>query len=121
MALAKIYYQQNKYQDGIAALQGPPTDKGDMRYEAMVLVGAGYEGLNKWPEAAKQYEAAADVARFTADKASAQAMAARAYQQAGDKAAATKIWTNLLADPKSTFAVEAQIRLGELQAAPAKA
>jgi predicted negative regulator of RcsB-dependent stress response len=41
MALAKIYYQQNKYQDGIAALQGPPTDKGDMRYEAMVLVGAG--------------------------------------------------------------------------------
>jgi predicted negative regulator of RcsB-dependent stress response len=121
MALAKIYYQQNKYQEGIAALSGPVADKGDMQYEAMLLTASGYEGLAKWGEAAKEYLAAADAARIANDKASAQAMAARAYQQAGDKAAATKIWTNLLADPKSTFASEAEIRLGELQASPAKA
>ncbi len=121
MALAKIYYQQGKFQPGIDALKAPAADKGDMQYEAMLLVAAGYEGLNKWPDAAKQYEAAAGVARFDADKQSARAMAARAYQAGGDKPAATKIWTDLLADPKSTFASEAQIRLGELQATPAKA
>jgi tetratricopeptide (TPR) repeat protein len=120
MALAKIYYQQGKYQDGISALAGPAADKGDMQYEARLLVASGYEGLNRWAEAAKEYEAAADVARFDADKASARAMAARAYQAGGNKAAATKIWTDLLADPKSTFATEAKIRLGELDAAPIK-
>jgi predicted negative regulator of RcsB-dependent stress response len=121
MALAKIYYQQNKFQEGIAELKQPIADGGDMKYEAMILMASGYEGLNKWPDAAKQYEAAADAARFPADKASAQAMAARAYQQAGDKAAAEKIWNALLADPNSAFAVEAKIRLGELTAAPVKA
>ena len=121
MALAKIYYQQNKFQQGIDALKAPAADKGDMQYEAMLLLAAGSEGLNKWPDAAREYEAAAGVARFDADKQSALAMAARAYQAGGDKASATKIWTDLLADPKSTFATEAQIRLGELQTAPAKA
>lgn len=120
MALAKIYYQQSKYQDGISALTSAAADKGDLQYEARLLVASGYEGLNKWPEAAKEYEAAAEVARFDADKANARAMAARAYQAGGNKSAAAKIWTDLLADPKSTFAVEAQIRLGELQAAPVK-
>jgi hypothetical protein len=58
------------------------------------------------------------VARFDADKSSARAWAARAYQAAGDKAAAVKLWTELAADAKGGFVTEAQIRLGELQAAP---
>jgi tetratricopeptide (TPR) repeat protein len=120
MALAKIYYQQAKYQDGISALTAPAAKKGDLQYEARLLTASGYEGMNKWAEAAKEYEAAAEVARFDADKASARAMAARAYQAGGNKAAAVKIWTDLLADPKSSYAVEAQIRLGELQATPVK-
>jgi len=120
MALAKIYYQQGKYQDGISALTAPAAKKGDLQYETRLLVASGYEGLNKWAEAAKEYEAAAEVARFDADKAGAQAMAARAYQAGGNKAAAAKIWTDLLNDPKSNFATEAQIRLGELQAAAVK-
>ncbi|MEO7218074.1 MAG: tetratricopeptide repeat protein [Gemmatimonadaceae bacterium] len=121
MALAKILYQQDKFQEGIAELKDPAGSKGDMQYEAMLLTAAGYEGLTKWSEAAKEYEAAAEAARFPADKANAQAMAARSYQQAGDKAAAEKIWQALLADAKSGFASEAKIRLGELQAVPAKA
>lgn len=121
MALAKIYYQQNKFQEGIDALKASAADKGDLQYEAILLVASGYEGLAKWSDAAKQYEAAAEIARFNADKASARAMAARAYQAGGDKAAATKIWTDLMADPKGAFVTEAQIRLGELQATPAKA
>lgn len=121
MALAKIYYQQSKFQEGIDALKGPASDKGDMQYEARLLVATGYEGLTKWPDAAKEYETAASSARFDADKQSALAMAARAYQAGGDKAGATKIWNQLVADPKGTYATEAKIRLGELEATPAKA
>jgi predicted negative regulator of RcsB-dependent stress response len=121
MALAKIYFQQNKYQEGIKVLSGPAAEKGDLQYEARMLTAAGYEGLTQWPQAAKQYESAAEIARFDADKASARAMAARAYQAGGDKAAAAKIWTDLMSDSKGAFATEAKIRLGELQAAPVKA
>lgn len=120
MALAKIYYQQNKYQDGIAALSSAAADKGDLQYESRLLTAAGYEGLTKWAQAAKEYEDAASIARFDADRNSARAMAARDYQLGGDKVAATRIWTTLLADPKGTFAAEARIRLGELEAAPVK-
>jgi predicted negative regulator of RcsB-dependent stress response len=120
MALAKIYYQQGKYQDGISALDDPASRKGDLQYEAILLRASGYESLTQWPKAAKEYETAASIARFDGDKAGAQAMAARAYQAAGDKAAATRIWTDLMTDPKGRFTTEAKIRLGELQAAPIK-
>ena len=120
MALAKLDYQQNKFQDGIDALKAPAADKGDLQYQARLLTAAGYEGLMKWAEAAKAYDAAADVARFDADKASAKAMAARAYEAAGDKTAAARIWTTLMSDPKGAFVTEAKIRLGELQATPVK-
>lgn len=120
MALAKIDYQQDKYQDGISALHSAAADRGDLQYEARLLMASGYEGLTRWPEAAREYQAAAAIARFDADKASARAMAARAYQAGGDKTAATKIWTDLMSNAKGAFATEAKIRLGELQASPIK-
>ncbi len=121
MALAKIDYQQNKYQDGIAALKTPASNKGDLQFEARLLTASGFEGLNQWPQAATEYEAAASIARFDGDRQSANAMAARALQAGGDKAGASKIWKDLLADPKGAFGAEAKIRLGELEAAPIKA
>ncbi len=121
MALAKIDYQQNKFQDGIGALKNPASSKGDLQFEARLLTAAGYEGQSQWPQAAKAYEDAASIARFDGDRQSAHAMAARALQAGGDKASAIKIWKDLLADPKSAFAAEAKIRLGELEAAPIKA
>ncbi|MDQ6737704.1 MAG: tetratricopeptide repeat protein [Gemmatimonadota bacterium] len=120
MALAKIYYQQNKYQEGISALTTPASSKGDLQFEARLLMASGYEGLTKWSDAAKEYEDAASVARFAGDRESARAMAARALQAGGDKTGAAKIWNDLLADSKGAFATEAKIRLGELQAAPVK-
>jgi tetratricopeptide (TPR) repeat protein len=120
MALAKTYYQQGKYQDGITALADPASSKGELQYEAILLTASGYESLNQWAKAAKAYETAAAAARFDADRASARAMAARAYQAGGDKTAATRIWTDLLTDPKGTFTTEAKIRLGELAATPIK-
>jgi len=120
MTLAKLYYQQGNYQAGIDALKTAVSTKGDMQYEALVLEGAGYEGLSKWSDAAATYGKAADAARFDEGKAQAQAMAARAYQAGGDKANAAKIWETLLKDPKNGFDNEAKVRLGELQAAPMK-
>jgi predicted negative regulator of RcsB-dependent stress response len=120
MTLAKLSYQQGNYQAGIDALKTAVSTKGDMQFEALVLQGAGYEGLSKWADAARTYDQAADAARFPEEKAQAQAMAARAYQAGGDKANAAKIWEALLKDPKNGFDNEAKVRLGELQAAPMK-
>jgi predicted negative regulator of RcsB-dependent stress response len=120
MSLAKIYYQQGKFQVGIDALKTAVSTKGDMQYEALVLQGAGYEGMSKWADAAHSYEKAADAARFQEGKAQAQAMAARAFQTGGDKASAAKIWEALIKDPKSGFQAEGNVRLGELEAQPLK-
>ena len=120
MSLAKIYYQQGKFQAGIDALKTAVSTKGDMQYEALVLEGAGYEGMSKWADAARSYQQAADAARFQEGKAQAQAMAARAFQTGGDKASAAKIWEALIKDPKSGFQAEGNVRLGELEAQPLK-
>ena len=120
MTLAKLYYQQGKFQAGIDALKTAVSTKGDMQYEALVLEGGGYEGMSKWADAARSYQHAADVARFDAGKQQAQAMAARAFQAGGDKANAVKIWEALIKDPKSGFEAEGNVRLGELQAQPLK-
>lgn len=118
MAMAKLDYEQGKYQQGIEALKGAASNGGDLQYGSKLLVAMGYQGLGRAAEAAKVYQDAAQVARFDADKAAAKAMAARAYQQANARDAAVKLWAELLKDPKSGFEAEAQIRLGELQAQP---
>lgn len=116
MALAKLDYEQGKYQAGIDVLKDAASADGDLQYGARLLVATGYQGLGKLTQAAQTYQDAAHVARFDVDKAAAQALAARAFQAANNKAAAVKIWTELLNNPKSGFDTEAQIRLGELQA-----
>jgi predicted negative regulator of RcsB-dependent stress response len=120
MALAKISYDAGKYQDGIDALKGadPPDD---MKYDTHRLIAVGYLELGKSLEAAKEYETAAKVARFDADRDLANADAASAYQAAGKRESAIKIWTKLAQDPKSPAAAEARVRLGELEAQVVKA
>lgn len=120
MALAKIYYEQGKYQLGIDALTTAASDKGDLQFEARLLRAAGYEGLNQWAKAAQESEQAAKIARFDGDRATANATAARDYQLGGDKAAATRLWKALLEDKTGGFANEAKVRLGELEAHPLK-
>lgn len=116
MALAKLYYEEGKYQAGIDALKEAASHDGDLQYGARLLLGAGYQGLGKAADAANAYQEAAKVARFDVDRAAAMAMAARAYQEGNNKPAAVKIWTDLLKNPKGGFEAEAQIRLGELEA-----
>lgn len=116
MALAKLYYEAGKYQQGLDVLKGPASGDGDLAYGARLLLGDGWDGLGKPAEAARAFEDAATKARFDADRATARARAARAYQEAGNAPAAIKIWTDLVKDPKSGFTAEANIRLGELEA-----
>jgi tetratricopeptide (TPR) repeat protein len=121
MQLAKLDYDQGKYSQGIdilkAAVQGPDY----MRYDLHCLTAAGYEGMNRNANAAQEYEAAAGVARFDSDRDRAKANAALDYAAAGNKAAAIKIWSDLAKDPKSQVSGEAKVRLGELEASPARA
>ena len=121
MGLAKISYQQGKWQEGISALRATAERGGDMQYDARMLLGAGYEGLKQPAQAVRVYEDAAKVARFPADRFGALAMAARTAQLAGDRTTAIRLWSELLKDPASGYEAEARVRLGELQAQPIKA
>jgi len=77
--------------------------------------------MKKLGDAAKKYEAAAAATSFETEKAALRAKAARAYQQAGDTAAAHKLWGALATDPTAiTVSAEARVRLGELTAQTAK-
>ncbi len=119
--LAQMSYDQGKYQDGINILQKAVDSHGsDVRTELLSLMGDGYAQMKKLPEAASYYEKAADATSFPDIKATELAKAARAYQSAGKKADAVRIWTTLADNEKvQAIATEAQVRLGELTAKPA--
>lgn len=116
MALAKLYYTEGKFQQGVDVLTRLPDGGGSRVLQAGVrnLTAVGYAGLNRPAQAAKEYLSAAERARFDADADRARANAARALTAAGDTAGAVRIWTRLAGEEKSLEAAEARIRLGEL-------
>ena len=117
IALAELLYQQAKYQAGIDVLKDV-DDKGDFGASIHAVRAAGYEQLNKFREAAGEYEKAAAVARFVPDRQRDSSMAAKAYLSAGDSTHAKAIWTLLGSDSKNAVAGEARVRLGEMTATP---
>jgi predicted negative regulator of RcsB-dependent stress response len=120
MQLAKLDYDQGQYAQGVEALK-PAMDGPDyMLYDVHYLMAAGYEGMGRNADAAKEYEAAVQAARFDIDRDQAKAGAAREYEAAGNRAAALKLWTELSNDPKSPVAAEAKVRLGALEASVTK-
>ncbi|MEO5904174.1 MAG: tetratricopeptide repeat protein [Gemmatimonadaceae bacterium] len=117
LALAQILFEEKKYQAGVDALKG--TEKaGDYSSSVHAVMAGGYEQLKKFKEAGAEYEEAAKVARFDADRQRYQSLAAKAYLNGGDSAKAKAIWTELGADSKGTVAGEARVRLGEMTANP---
>ena len=119
LALARAFYQENRYQDGINSLsKGMPSLSKSKDFEAAghLLLAAGYEQMKKYLDAASEYGLAAKVARFDADRQRHESAQARAYLEAGRTEAAKEIWTRLAADSKGTVAGEARVRLGELEA-----
>jgi thioredoxin-like negative regulator of GroEL len=121
LLLAGLDYDAGKVQDGITLLEKLAGSGAASSVQATIrsLEGDGYAQMKKLGEAAKQYEAAAAATSFETEKASLRAKAARTYEQAGDTAAAHKLWSQLATDPTTeSVASEARIRLGELTARP---
>lgn len=121
LQLAQILYDQGKVQAGVDELKLAEDKIGsDEEYGSGVhlVLAAGLEQLKKFKEAGDQYEKAAKVARFDADRQRFLSLAASAYLSGGDTNKAKQIWTDLGADSKGAVAGEARVRLGELTATP---
>ena len=119
LQLAQILYDQGKIQQGVDELKLAEDKIGDdERYGAgtHLVLAAGLEQLKKYGDAAAQYEKAAKVARFDADRQRYLSLAAAAYLSGGNTAKAKEIWTDLGADSKGAVAGEARVRLGEMTA-----
>lgn len=118
--LAQVHYEGGRYQEGMAVLdRTAPRAPDYLAAQIEALRAAGFEQLEQPAQAAEHYEAAAQRARFDADRASYRASAARIYAQTGDTERAIAIWRELAEDPRGPMAAEARLRLGELEAAPA--
>lgn len=116
LLLVQSLYDQGKYQDGLGVLARTKlaaefADGGEL------LKAAGLEGAGRPAEAAKVYEqlaSGAGVAPRRRDDL--RASAARAYQLAGDRASARRLWQQIITDNGSPMVDEARVRVGELSA-----
>lgn len=122
MMLAQTLYATQKYDDGIKVLVAARSTGSGTPFGAAIegLIATGNLDAKKYDEAIKHYLAAADKAQFPADKDMFRADAARAMMVAGKKDDAKKIWAELASKLDSPNLGEAKIRLGELEATPAK-
>lgn len=118
LQLAQVYFGQQKVDSGIAILRqaGPPGEPFNAPHYALLAVGL--EQAGKPAEAAAEYIRAADASQSKLERATFQADAARAYEAAGNKDEAAKIWGALAADETNPIAGEAKVRLGELTVKP---
>jgi predicted negative regulator of RcsB-dependent stress response len=119
LTVAQLDYDAGKYQDGLAVLDKVDAPSA-MANGVKLLRAAGLEGLGKYTEAAKLYEDVASSTAAEAEKTEYEANAARAYQAANDKASALRIWKQLAEVQGLGIADEARVRVGELEAAPAR-
>ncbi len=122
LLLASTYYNEKQYAQGLAVLNQTKVTGAAKAFAPAVeaLTADGYNLQGKYAQAAAHYAAAAGHSPYPTEQAGYRASAARADARAGDTAAAVAIWTALSADPKNGQAQEAQLRLGELTAKPAK-
>jgi hypothetical protein len=117
LLLVQALYDQGKFQDGIAVLDRTKlsaefSDGGEL------LRAAGLEGIGRPADAAKVYERLAGTTGLVARRRDdLRAAAARAYQLAGDRVSARRLWEQIIRDAGSTIADEARVRVGELGAA----
>lgn len=121
LLLTQLLYEQGKYKEGIASLEKSVSkleSSKDFAGAGHLLLASGYEQLNNFARAGKEYEAAAAKTRFDADRQRYQSFAASDYLRAGNVVEAKRIWTVLAADSKGTVAGEARVRLGELLVKP---
>jgi hypothetical protein len=121
MYLAQLDFDQKKFKEGINELKTAENGAGDDFLPSIHLLQAnGYEELKDFVNAADQYRLAAETSRFPNDKGQYRAYQARALMSGGKRAEALAIWEDLAKDETSPFALEAKLRIGELEAAATK-
>ena len=123
LLLAQMDFNNGKVSDGVTLLNGLTLQSSAKLDMASIysLMGDGQMQGNKAADAAKSYQKAADASGSDADKAYQLSKAARAQLASGDTASAAAIWQKLANDPKAQgVAAEAKVRLGEIEAKPAK-
>jgi lipopolysaccharide biosynthesis regulator YciM len=120
MTLAQLLFDQGKYQDGLQVLANASDAPEPLRPGVQLLTAAGYEGLNRFADAAKRYESLAAGAKAETTRDQLLASAARAYTAGNDRANATRLWQQLASRDGAPVADEARVRLGELAAATAR-
>ncbi len=121
--MAQMHLDQKKFKEGIAELKSADNAVGsddDFSASIHILEANAYEELKDFVNAADQYRLAAETSKFPNDKNRYRAYQARALVGAGKRAEALAIWQDLAKDPASPFALEAKLRIGELEASPAK-
>ncbi len=121
--MAQMDLDQKKFKEGIAALKSAEDAVGsgdDFAASIHMLEANAYEELKDFVNAADQYRLAAETSKFPNDKNRYRAYQARALMGAGKRAEALAIWEDLAKDSASPFALEAKLRIGELEASPAK-
>jgi tetratricopeptide (TPR) repeat protein len=120
LLLAQTYFDQGKYQEGLNVLKEADDAPDALRNSVRLLTAVGYEGLGQPAEAAKRFEEAAGDAKTEPERLQLQADAARAYQAAGNKDAALRLWSELAKVQGPGISDEARVRVGELTAKSAR-
>ena len=122
LLLAQLDFNDKKVDEGVKLLNGLTGSSAAKLQLASVysLMGDGQMQGDKFADAAKSYQMAAQASQSDLDKSFQLSKQARAAFMAGDTATAVAIWQKLADDPKAqAVAAEARVRLGEVQAKPA--
>ncbi len=113
--LAHVLFEQQKFDEGIVALQkAQGASNADFAPSLESTIAAGYEAQGKFVEAAEHYGKAAGLAKLASDKGQMHSSQARSLMLAGKPEEAKKIWEELAKDESLPFAQEAQVRIGEI-------
>jgi hypothetical protein len=116
LILVQSLYDQGKFQDGLAVLGRADVPK-EFADGVQLLRAAGLEGAGRPAEAAKVYGDLAGAAGLPARRRDElRAAAARAHVLGGDRAAARRLWEQIVSDNASPLVDEARVRVGELSA-----
>lgn len=121
ISLAHLHYDSGKHQEGLQVLL-EVEDSAPRHFVSSVHLtkATGHENLRQFTEAAREYQAAADKARFPSDRLAYKAAAARALTAGGRNNEALAIWRELADEPSGVMAAEARVRIGELTARAAE-
>lgn len=116
LLLANVRLLQGQPQQAVTVLQDWTSGAGQAyRSQAYSLLGAAYENLGRFRDAADAYEKASSAARLDFQRAQLLSDAGRAWTSAADTARAIAAYRRIVKDfPKESAVTEAKVRLGEL-------